>query len=84
MQVRDRQVYVNDQPLHEPYVHYTATFGKSRAPLDQSWCPKRVIALRSVVTSAYISTENLCLSRRIHTTVGLFQPRNDNVTHDGS
>ena len=64
--VRDWQVYVNDQPLHEPYVHYTATFGKSRVTLDQWWCPKRAIVSRYVVTSTCISTGNLCLYRPAH------------------
>jgi len=39
--VRDWQVYVNDQPLHEPYVHYTSNFRQEQGNFGPVVVPKK-------------------------------------------
>lgn len=74
--LRDRQVYVNDQPLDEPYARYTAnarsdTFGPVVVPKKGDR-----IAIRND-KRLYLNGEPVPIPTSPHHPSGLFQPRND-------
>jgi signal peptidase I len=74
--LRDRQVYVNDRPLDEPYAHYMAnarqdTFGPVVVPKKGDR-----IEIRSD-KRLYLNGEPVPIPTNPHHPSGLFQPRSD-------
>src|SRR5262249_22959307 len=73
--LRNRQIYVNDQPLNEPYSHYTAdarqvTFGPVVVPKKGDR-----IELRSD-KRLYVNGESVPIPSNPYHSSGLFQPQN--------
>ena len=80
--LRDRQVYVNDQPLHEPYARYTAnarqdTFGPVVVPKKGDR-----IEIRSD-KRLYLNGEPVPIPTYPYNSAGLFQPRSDGPPKTG-
>jgi len=80
VQMRDWQVYVNDQPLHEPYVYYTAPPrpGQEQGNFGPIVVPKKGdrMEIRSD-KRLYLNGEPVPISP------GLFRPRSDNTPMSG-
>jgi signal peptidase I len=76
--VRDWQVYVNDQPLHEPYVHYTSNFRQEQGNFGPVVVPKKGdrIEIRGD-KRLYLNGEPVPIPS------GTFRPRNDNIPMTG-
>jgi signal peptidase I len=82
VQVRDRQVLVNDQPLQEPYARYTANarhdaFGPVVVPKKGDR-----IEIRSD-QRLYLNGEPVPIPSNPYHPSGLFQPRNDGAPMTG-
>lgn len=80
--VRDRQVYVNDQPLHEPYARYSVnarheSFGPVMVPKKGDR-----IEIRSD-KRFYVNGEPAPIPTNPHHPSGQFQPRNDSASMSG-
>lgn len=78
VQVRDWQVYVNDQPLHEPYVHYTTTPRHEHGHFGPVIVPKKGdrVEIRSD-KQLYLNGEPVPIPS------GSFQPGDDRILRSG-
>lgn len=82
VQLRQRQVYVNEQPLHEPYARYTANIRQDN--FGPVVVPKKGdrIEIRSD-NRLYLNGEPVSIPSNPHHPSGLFQPRNDGTPIPG-
>ena len=80
--LRDRQVYVNDQPLDEPYARYMVNAGPDT--FGPVVVPKKGdrIEIRSD-KRLYLNGEPVPIPTNLHHPSGLFQPRSDGTSMTG-